>query len=150
MFVCMLISGSSAGQRHPRQRARRPGGGQVGWGRRRETISSGDGDPEQLPWGEKHQTNRWASGWNFWSGTDGQTLSLLVSCTITEMLRTITWRWLHFVCDCSVSDDDGQMKVTEVATRPLVQDLLDHEVSLDNSDVCGQQSGKEWKNVTSS
>uniref|UniRef100_A0A8C7Z2D1 Advillin n=1 Tax=Oryzias sinensis TaxID=183150 RepID=A0A8C7Z2D1_9TELE len=26
-----------------------------------------------------------------------------------------------------VSDADGQMKVTEVATRPLVQDLLDHE-----------------------
>lgn len=30
----------------------------------------------------------------------------------------------------SVSDADGQMKVTEVATRPLVQDLLNHDVSL--------------------
>lgn len=29
----------------------------------------------------------------------------------------------------SFSDADGQMKVTEVATRPLVQDLLSHDVS---------------------
>lgn len=30
----------------------------------------------------------------------------------------------------SVSDADGQMRVTEVATRPLSQDLLNHDVSL--------------------
>lgn len=30
----------------------------------------------------------------------------------------------------SVSDNDGQMKVTEVATRPLIQDLLNHDVSV--------------------
>ena len=29
----------------------------------------------------------------------------------------------------SVSDADGQMKVAEIATRPLVQDLLNHDVS---------------------
>ncbi len=29
----------------------------------------------------------------------------------------------------SVSDAEGQMKVKEVATRPLTQDLLDHDVS---------------------
>lgn len=28
----------------------------------------------------------------------------------------------------SVSDAEGQMKVTEVATRPLSQDLLNHDV----------------------
>lgn len=28
-----------------------------------------------------------------------------------------------------ISDADGQMRVTEVATRPLVQDLLNHDVS---------------------
>lgn len=33
-----------------------------------------------------------------------------------------------------MSDADGQMKVTEVATRPLVQDLLNHEVSWCNTD----------------
>lgn len=41
------------------------------------------------------------------------------------------------ICLCvyfSVSDADGQMKVTEVATRPLVQDLLSHEVSWCNKD----------------
>lgn len=29
----------------------------------------------------------------------------------------------------SVSDADGQIKVTEVAARPLTQDLLDHNVT---------------------
>lgn len=29
----------------------------------------------------------------------------------------------------SVSDTAGQLSVTEVATRPLVQDLLNHDVS---------------------
>lgn len=29
----------------------------------------------------------------------------------------------------SVSDAEGQMRVTEVATRPLSQDLLNHDVS---------------------
>lgn len=29
----------------------------------------------------------------------------------------------------SVSDADGQMKVVQVATRPLTQDLLDHNAS---------------------
>lgn len=28
-----------------------------------------------------------------------------------------------------MSDADGQMKVTEIATNPLVQDLLSHDVS---------------------
>lgn len=35
-----------------------------------------------------------------------------------------------------VSDDDGKMKVTEVASRPLVQDLLSHEVSLSSNKGC--------------
>lgn len=34
----------------------------------------------------------------------------------------------------SVTDADGEMKVTEVASRPLVQDLLNHEVSWCNID----------------
>lgn len=31
-----------------------------------------------------------------------------------------------------MSDADGEMKVTEVATKPLVQDLLNHEVNWSN------------------
>lgn len=34
----------------------------------------------------------------------------------------------------SVSDAEGQMKVVEVATRPLTQDLLNHDVSGCNTD----------------
>lgn len=34
------------------------------------------------------------------------------------------------LCTCfSVSETEGQMKVTDIATRPLVQDLLSHDVS---------------------
>ena len=39
----------------------------------------------------------------------------------------------------SVSDAEGQMKVTEVATRPLVQDLLNHDVSLEHLQVFKDQ-----------
>lgn len=39
-----------------------------------------------------------------------------------------------FVFDFSVSDADGQMKVEEISTNPLVQDLLNHEVNQYNPD----------------
>lgn len=149
VFVCVLISGSSAGQRHPRQRARRPGGGQNGWGRSGETISSGDGDHEQLSWGENLQTYRWASGWNLWSGANGETLTLLVSCTITEMLRSVNCTSSNSLCGCLQcvgcwwSNEGNRGCHSSAGPGPAWSwgEL--------GQQWCGQLSGQEWQKVVS-
>lgn len=52
--------------------------------------------------------------------------------------------YLHEPLFHRVSDAEGQMKITEVATRPLTQDLLSHDVSSTDQikDVCTVNYGQ--------
>lgn len=58
-----------------------------------------------------------------------------MSCCLLEMTKIKKSEMLFFFIfsplpsSNSVSDADGQMKVAEVAARPLTQELLDHNVS---------------------